>query len=37
MGHRVKAGCQVSAQPPTKKAASLIEKETLKKQISNIE
>jgi hypothetical protein len=29
--------CQVSAQPLAKKTASLIEKETLKKRISNIE
>jgi hypothetical protein len=29
--------CQVSAQPPAKKTAGLIEKETLKKRISNIE
>jgi len=27
--------CQVSAPPPARKAASLIEKETLKKQITN--
>jgi hypothetical protein len=30
-------GFQVSAQPPAKKMAVLIEKETLKKRISNIE
>jgi hypothetical protein len=30
-------GCQVSAQPLTVEAAGLIEKETLKKRISNIE
>jgi len=29
--------CQVSAQPPAKKTTSQIEKETLKKRISNIE
>jgi hypothetical protein len=28
---------QVSAQPPAKKTAGLIEKETLKKRITNIE
>jgi hypothetical protein len=30
-------GCQVSAPPPAKKTAGLIEQETLKKRISNIE